>query len=272
MLNSVASKIKEKIIEFEDYEYITESGTYSFTYKTNNINIVVSKNIEVIINNYYENIDNININYVIATNSNVAIYSYSCSTINKISKININENSKVNTYFLELGKYSKSETEINLIGYGAEISYNLATYIDGKIKNKYKKNINHLNKNTISTINNYAVLDGESTVEIDVISFIKKGYNNSKVHQNTKVISLSEKTNAVLNPTLLIDEFNIEGGHGATFGTITKEEMYYLKSRGISELEAKKLIVIGTLLNNAPDEIRNQLIEILDGRFKNELS
>jgi len=46
----------------------------------------------------------------------------------------------------------------------------------------------------------------------------------------------------------LIDEFDVFAKHGAAIGRINDDELFYLLSRGLTEQNAKKLIVSGYTL------------------------
>jgi Fe-S cluster assembly protein SufD len=46
----------------------------------------------------------------------------------------------------------------------------------------------------------------------------------------------------------LIDEYDVEASHGAAIGQMDELQLYYLMSRGMSESEAKSLIINGYTL------------------------
>jgi Fe-S cluster assembly protein SufD len=56
---------------------------------------------------------------------------------------------------------------------------------------------------------------------------------------------LSEHSEIACEPTLLIDEYNVEASHGAAIGKMDDLQLFYLLSRGLSETEAKALILSG---------------------------
>lgn len=60
---------------------------------------------------------------------------------------------------------------------------------------------------------------------------------------DAKQLLLSEKALAHIKPELEIYHQDVQCTHGATVGYLDEEALFYLKSRGISELEAKKLLV-----------------------------
>ena len=58
-------------------------------------------------------------------------------------------------------------------------------------------------------------------------------------------------------PTILCDEDDVAGNHGATIGHVRPEQMNYLMTRGISQEAAERLFANATLEEaaiNAPDQ------------------
>lgn len=71
------------------------------------------------------------------------------------------------------------------------------------------------------------------------------------------VVLLSEKVQNLSVPILLSGESDVQGEHAASAGKIDPEKMFYLQSRGLSELQAKKLIIeaeFSPTLEQIPDE------------------
>lgn len=71
------------------------------------------------------------------------------------------------------------------------------------------------------------------------------------------VVLLNEKVQNLSVPILLSGESDVQGEHAASAGKIDPEKMFYLQSRGLSELQAKKLIIeaeFSPTLEQIPDE------------------
>lgn len=105
--------------------------------------------------------------------------------------------------------------------------------------------VRHLNKSTISNINNSLISNQMSKLNYSVSGFIAKGNEMSKAHQNNKGIMLSDKCEIEVEPKLFIDEYNVEASHGAAIGQMDEMQLYYLLSRGLTEQEARSLIIFG---------------------------
>lgn len=64
-------------------------------------------------------------------------------------------------------------------------------------------------------------------------------------HQLCENLLLSDKARAFVQPNLEIFADDVKASHGATISKLEDPALFYLKSRGISEKEAKKLLIKG---------------------------
>jgi Fe-S cluster assembly protein SufD len=112
---------------------------------------------------------------------------------------------------------------------------------------KFEQTLEHLAKDTEGFIENYGVSSDESCLVFEGVGKINKGMKHSVARQSNKGIILSKKARLDANPLLLIDEFDVVASHGAAIGQIDEAQLYYLMSRGLSKLEAERLIINGFL-------------------------
>ena len=67
---------------------------------------------------------------------------------------------------------------------------------------------------------------------------------------------------------MLCHEEDVTGAHGVSAGKIDKNKLFYLTSRGLDEMEARRLIInanFAQVINNIPDEnIREEILEIVE--------
>ncbi len=255
------NKITELIAE-SDLE-ISNSGIYKIITKNNN-NFTIKKNIDVII---FE--DNPSSNNIIIESGSVVDYFSIIIKDNSITKKFINHG-QLNTYFIDLSNESKLTVKTILNENNASLVANTIIYADKTNQKKYNLTVEHALPNTNSNFYNYGVITDSATLKINIESLIKKGMNKSNAYQKTKVISLSNQAKAYLNPILYIDEFDIAAGHGASFGQISDNDIYYMKSRGINTKEAKQILALGNLMINIPKYMQKEITNMLIERFNNE--
>ena len=110
-----------------------------------------------------------------------------------------------------------------------------------------KQVVKHESPATISEIENSLVALNKGKIAFEVNGIIAKGNAKSKCNQHNRGVILTEGSIIQADPKLYIDEFDVEAGHGAAIGQIDEDELFYLESRGLSEIEAKRLIVTGYL-------------------------
>lgn len=157
-------------------------------------------------------------------------------------------NLEENSYLIINKKYNEKEIEeditINLNGFNSRVDYNFSTYT--KSNQKYIININHNNKNTISNVINHGVVINDSKLLFEVNSKVEKGNVKSVLNQSSKIIVMASN-NSVIKPNLLIDEYDVEAVHAATIGRFSKEDIFYLMSKGIDKDSAIDLLIKGFL-------------------------
>jgi len=62
-----------------------------------------------------------------------------------------------------------------------------------------------------------------------------------------KLLMLDNRSSAVAEPELEIENNEVKASHSASVGRIDEEQLFYLATRGVSKSEAEKLIIKGFL-------------------------
>lgn len=119
---------------------------------------------------------------------------------------------------------------------------NIGSYND---QSRVLQDVNHLAKNTTSDIQNSLISNSNAKLSYSVSGFIAKGNEYSSCNQINRGIILKDEGQIEVTPQLFIDEYNVEASHGAAIGQVDEDQLYYLLSRGLSELEARSLIISG---------------------------
>ena len=197
-------------------------------------------------------------------------------TVNILSKVNVGANAKLNTAVINNinGKstvYYHRHTEVeqdaslettNFVLNDSNVVFEDFTHLVGKASeanvatvalstDNQKQNmtvrVENLAPNAIGNIVNYGISKDTAHLAFNGVGKIHKGMNGGDNQQETRVLNLSRTAEAIANPFLLIDEGDITAGHAASIGQIDEEQVYYLQSRGLTKVEAEKLIVSGFL-------------------------
>ncbi|WP_185855507.1 SufB/SufD family protein [Blattabacterium cuenoti] len=107
--------------------------------------------------------------------------------------------------------------------------------------------INHLFSNSYSYQLYKSILSEKSSVFFNGKIIVKKFISGVNAFQKSNNILLSNSSRAYANPQLKIFSKNVKCSHGCTIGNIKEYELFYLRSRGISEKESKKMILLSFL-------------------------
>lgn len=85
------------------------------------------------------------------------------------------------------------------------------------------------------------IVGGRAQALFDGLVYVAKDAQKTKAAQETHSILLTGKAVAEARPQLEIYADDVECSHGATTGFLNPEELFYMRSRGIPEDEARHL-------------------------------
>ncbi|MBU0997498.1 MAG: SufD family Fe-S cluster assembly protein [Firmicutes bacterium] len=166
------------------------------------------------------------------------------TNLNRILEIDQNAHLLLSSGLFMDGEHTFKD-ELLLKGENASIDFDTLTISHHQDRFSTIQDIRHQAKNTVSNVHNLMVSNNHSTIEFYVNGYIAKGMSGSNCKQQNRGVILSETGIIRVDPKLFIDEYDVEAGHGAAIGQINEDEMFYLLSRGLSESEAKRLILQG---------------------------
>ncbi|HEX8372110.1 MAG TPA: Fe-S cluster assembly protein SufD [Chthoniobacterales bacterium] len=119
---------------------------------------------------------------------------------------------------------------------------------------------NHAQPNcTSDLLYKNALSDFSRTIFAGLIK-VEEHSHKTDAYQKVRNLLLSDDSEANSMPGLEILADDVRCSHGATSGQLEQDEIFYLLSRGISEKEARKLLVAG-FLNEAIARLGNEEIE-----------
>ncbi len=101
----------------------------------------------------------------------------------------------------------------------------------------------HKKPRTNSRINIKAVLFDYSRFDFEGLLKIEKGAVSTDTYLKIDCLVVSDKAFARAIPSLEINESEVKGGHGATIGYLDPNQIYYLKSHGISSEDSEQLLI-----------------------------
>ena len=219
-----------------------------------NIELILNEGISAkILEIFYLNLDHditVNKEIIIKNNSSLDITTIESSTKNIKAKVSINtklsDNATINNKKLALYLNEITESEKVLLE-GIRAKYDnfnvLINTLDLAQNNDLL--VVHEKEDTESIMRNFGIAKGNAILNINTNGIVKQGAKRSNVSQKSKGILLDKNSTISANPWLQIDEFDCLASHGAGIGAISKEELYYLMSRGLTRLESERIIIDG---------------------------
>ena len=110
------------------------------------------------------------------------------------------------------------------------------------------------------------VLARGGSAVFDGLIHVAHGAGGTKAFQENHSLLLDEKSSSETRPQLEIYADDVECSHGATIGSLSEDERFYLCSRGIPESEARRLQILSVLapvLDRIPEERQQFLLSRL---------
>ena len=103
----------------------------------------------------------------------------------------------------------------------------------------------HAAPNTTSRITNKSVSKGGGRTTYRGLAKVLPGATGAKINVVCDALILDDKSASDTIPFIEIEEDRATMAHEATVGKIGEEQLFYLRSRGLSEAEALSMIVLG---------------------------
>ncbi|CAI9119623.1 Fe-S cluster assembly protein SufD [Brytella acorum] len=171
---------------------------------------------------------------------------------------NVAEEGTYDSFTLTLGgRLARHEVRCAMRGLHGNVHVNAAQILDGERHADLTSRITHAapHCNSRQTVKNvitdaaHAVFQGK--IEVERIAQKTDGY------QMNQALLLSDRAQIDSKPELEIYADDVKCSHGATIGALDDEQLFYLRSRGIPEIEAKAILVrafLGDALDLIVDE------------------
>jgi Fe-S cluster assembly protein SufD len=170
---------------------------------------------------------------------------------------------------IELGAaLSRHELNVRLEGEGANLSANGVLLATGKRHLDTRLGIEHIARDTQCDLTWRGLAAGRSRAVFHGGILIHAGADGSDANLSNKNLLLSDAAEIDSQPVLEIHADEVKAAHGATVGQLDPTAMFYLRSRGLPEADARRLLttafcreVVNTI---GPGEVRDTLTAALD--------
>ncbi len=227
------------------------------------------------------------------------------SFINSVTEISIGENATLDHYKLQ--NKDEQSTVVNTIFFdqqaGSQLSSNALSLNGGIIRNDTRVKlggpgcqaniyglylmdkdqhidnqvfVDHASPNCDSGELFKGILDDHASGVFNGHVLVRKDAQKTNAYQNNKNILLTDKAVIDSKPFLEIYADDVKCSHGATVGQLDSEAMFYIRSRGISETNARMLLMYAfaaEVVNKISiPELRQRIDDMVKKRLRGELS
>ena len=224
----------------------------SYLFFTKNLDIELENNSRLI--KYYLN----------STNKNKTIYNFIRSKLKKDSQFE-----KFN--FSHNVSSCRDEIISDLNGENSYVSLNNIQHLSQKCFHEIKWEINHNEPNTKSSQFVKSALHDESVAAFQGKIFVDSKAQKTDGYQLSRALLLSDNSKFLSKPELEIYADDVKCSHGSSSGSIDDDSIFYLRSRGINEQDAKKMMIEG-FLAEVINKIKNNEIRNIFYNKLNEIN
>jgi len=170
---------------------------------------------------------------------------------------------------LELGAgLSRHELNVRLEGEGARVSANGVLLGTGRRQLDTRLGIEHIARDTACDLLWRGLAAGRSRVAFHGGITIRPGADGSDANLANKNLLLSDRAEIDTQPVLEIHADEVKAAHGAAVGQLDPTAMFYLRSRGLPEAQARHLLTAAfgreAILAFATPALREPLLQALD--------
>ena len=161
-------------------------------------------------------------------------------------RVRVEGNGNLDWIFGAVGsRLTKNFSELDLAGQGASGRMSGFYFTDGTQHLDHDTQQNHLAPNTTSDLLFKGALKGKSRSVWQGMIYVAPGAQKTDGYQANRNLVLSDNARADSIPGLEILADDVRCTHGATVGRLEQEPLFYLKSRGIPQDDAERLVVEG---------------------------
>ena len=190
----------------------------------------------------------------------------------------LGRNSKFKHILVSIGgKTIRVVPAVSFAGAGAEVEMLGAYFANGDQHIEHRPFVDHNMPNCTSNVAYKGALQGAKAHTVwvgDVL--IRQAAEGTKTYELNRNLLLTDGARADSVPNLEIETGQIEGaGHASASGRFDDEQLFYLQARGITEIEAKRLVVKGFLNDVISQiglpELQDELNAIIEAKLEGKL-
>ena len=180
------------------------------------------------------------------------------------------QDSRLDVLSLALGgQLTRQDIALDLAGAGASATLHGCFLAGGRAHVDHHTRIEHTAAHTQSREIFRGIAAGRGCGVFDGLIVVRPGAQKADAQQSSRNLLLSPHAEIDAKPQLEIYADDVKCGHGATVGRLDESQVFYLRSRGIGDAQARALLTHAFALEAcaavAPGTLRDWLTQRLDG-------
>ncbi len=190
-----------------------------------------------------------------------------------LTKVRVKSGAKYRQFILAEGaKLARIETHVSVEGEGAEVTLNGAYLVAAGRHADLTSVIEHKAPGAITRqlIKGVARKGGRGVFQGKIV--VERAAQKTDARQHHQGLLLEDGAEIFAKPELMIYADDVQCAHGNTAGGLDERALFYMRSRGIPEAEARALLIEAFLTETIPEGISEALRDELTGSIRNWLA
>lgn len=163
------------------------------------------------------------------------------------------------TFVVLPGESRDIDVAIDLVGEGAEVSLKGLYLCGGDERVNFRILMHHRAPGCLSRQLFNGIAGGSSRVTFEGRIIVAPDAQKTEAYQENHNIVLSDQAHAETMPQLEIYADDVKCSHGATVGRLDEEALFYMRTRGVPEKDAKVLQMLSFLSPVTPEDKRESV-------------
>ena len=158
----------------------------------------------------------------------------------------LKKESRLNSSFITFGSPGfRRDYFISLVGEGSEAHLKGLTVLGDRAQSHVNIHMDHSAPSCLSRQLFKNVLAAQSISSFTGKIYVSRAAQKTEAYQLNKNLLLSDQATANTKPNLEIFADDVKASHGATVSQLDEEQIFYLRTRGVSLPTARSLLTIG---------------------------
>ncbi len=185
-----------------------------------------------------------------------------------MARVRLARGAKLRQFILAEGaKLARIETHVAVEGEGAEVELNGAYLCAEGRHADLTSTVTHAQPNgqTHQLIKGVARKGGRGVFQGKIV--VERGAQKTDARQYHHGMLLEEGAEIFAKPELMIHADDVQCAHGNTAGGLDESALFYMRSRGVPEADARALLIEAFLLEAVPEWMPTEEREEIEGRI-----